>query len=645
MLNTFTPFSVNSMKSRFSSGKRHLLLTSLILLVTVVSQAQWQPDVRLTNDPAVSFVVYGNAWAIAAIGNTLHVVWTDFRNGNFEIYYKRSTDGGTSWGADTRLTNNNSLSGTPGVAISGSVVHVIWADTRDGNAEIYYKRSPDGGISWGPDTRLTNAAGNSIGASLSASGSVVHVVWQDDRDGPVGNQEIYYKRSTDNGVSWQAEQRMTNEPAESFNASVAVNGSIVHIIWNDFRDGINNGNDEIYYKRSTDGGVSWGLDTRLTNDSSLSELPSVSVAGSTVNVVWGDFRNGNYEIYYKRSTNDGLSWGPDTRLTNNAGYSNWANVTASGSVVHVAWREERDGNAEIYYKRSTDRGSSWGSDIRLTNSVGISDKPTIAASGASVHIVWQDNRDGNYEIYYKRDPTGNGTYTISGQVRFRDNNQPVTSGSVKAVKYDPGSNQIITIDSTGIQPNGDYVLIHIPQDSMDIMCFENDQDNLSFVPTYYVSTIYWQEATTLYPTGNLTNIDILAYRITNSGGPMHIGGGVYSSNDAPFIGLKDARVYAKVDSVFKGFSISTTGGPYRVDSLPSGTYNLICDRMGYDPAYRTVTLTNSSNDTTNFYMNFISSVLLKKKQIHLSITGWEIAFRIRSILFRKFNLVCRKHHR
>jgi hypothetical protein len=26
-----------------------------------------------------------------------------------------------------------------------------------------------------------------------------------------------------------------------------------------------------------------------------------------------------------------------------------------------------------------------------------------------VHVVWQDNRDGNYEIYYKRNPTGNTT--------------------------------------------------------------------------------------------------------------------------------------------------------------------------------------------------------------------------------------------
>ena len=31
----------------------------------------------------------------------------------------------------------------------------------------------------------------------------------------------------------------------------------------------------------------------------------------------------------------------------------------------------------------------------------------VAASNSAVHVVWQDYRDGNAEIYYKRNPTGN----------------------------------------------------------------------------------------------------------------------------------------------------------------------------------------------------------------------------------------------
>ena len=118
----------------------------LVLTLIIVSSAysQWQPDVRLTNNPAASLTSFNNARCIAASGDSVHVAWLENRNGNYEIYYKRSTDGGLSWGADTRLTNNSAASYEPSVTVSGQVVHVVWYDGRDGNMEIYYKRDPTG---------------------------------------------------------------------------------------------------------------------------------------------------------------------------------------------------------------------------------------------------------------------------------------------------------------------------------------------------------------------------------------------------------------------------------------------------------------------------------------------------------------------
>jgi len=386
------------MKARFFF--LFLILNSQFLILNCF--AQWQPDVRLTNDPAASYTSPNNAWCIAANGDLVHVVWLDERDGNFEIYYKRSTDGGSSWGPDTRLTNNTASSDYPSVSVSGSVVHIVWRDNRDGNAEIYYNRSTDGGVSWGADTRLTNAPAESHTPSVSLSGQVVHVVWEDNRD---GNREIYYKRSTDAGVSWSADTRLTNNSAASYSPSASVSGSVVHVVWYDNRDGVNNY--EIYYKRSTDAGVSWSADTRLTNNSAASYSPSVSVSGSVVHVVWFDSRDGNLEIYYKRSTDGGVSWGADARLTNNTAVSGNPSVSVSGSVIHVVWNDNRDGNPEMYYKRSTDGGVSWEADTRLTNNTADSQNPSVSVSGLAVHVVWFDYRNGNGEIYYKRDPTGN----------------------------------------------------------------------------------------------------------------------------------------------------------------------------------------------------------------------------------------------
>jgi len=94
----------------------------------------------------------------------------------------------------------------------------------------------------------------------------------------------------------------------------------------------------------TDGGISWGTDTRLTTNSAVSRYPSISVLGQVVHIAWQDYRDaGNGEIYYKRSTDGGASFGADTRLTNNGAFSELASVTVSGQVVNVVWLDFRDG--------------------------------------------------------------------------------------------------------------------------------------------------------------------------------------------------------------------------------------------------------------------------------------------------------------
>lgn len=390
---------VNSMKNKINVLRLTQLIFSFII-ITIAARAQWQPDVRLTNDPADSYTTENNTWCIAATGNDVHIVWYDNRDGNFEIYYKRSTDGGMTWGGDVRLTTNTSTSERPSVAASGQMVNVVWHDLRDGNYEIYYKNSTDGGLTWGADTRLTNDPALSRYASIALAGLDVHIVWDDYRD---GNNEIYYKRSSDGGVTWGTDTRLTNDPALSYYPSVAARGLDVHLAWEDNRDT----NFEIYYKSSADGGLNWSSDIRLTNNSSHSAGVSIAVTDSLVHTLWSDTRDGNNEIYYKRSADGGASWGADTRLTNDAAISEFASVTASGSAVHAVWSETRDGNYEIYYKRSNNGGLLWGVDTRLTNNVSSSRLPSVSLSGSVVHVVWEDIRDGNDEIYYKRDSTGN----------------------------------------------------------------------------------------------------------------------------------------------------------------------------------------------------------------------------------------------
>ncbi|MDP1620985.1 MAG: hypothetical protein Q8M08_01470 [Bacteroidales bacterium] len=394
--------------------------------------AQWKPDNRLTNNPGTSWTSFSNARNIAASGDTVHFVWYDDRNGNNEIYYKRSTDGGSIWGGDTRLTYAPGNSYAPTIIVSGSTVHVFWCDIRiaDTNEEIFYKRSEDAGTTWGKDTRLTFAPWHSEFPSIAISGSVLHLVWTDVRN-EIGDYENYYKRSTDGGLTWEPDIRLTNNIAYSGFPCVAASGPAVHVVYEDQRHGTG----EIYYKRSLDEGRTWGSETRLTNDHAESWNPCISVIGSTVHVVWNDNRIGSaYEIYYKRSTDGGKTWGTDTRLTNAPGDSQDPNIAASELNVHVVWYDDRTGSEEIYYKGSTEGGLSWGADVQLTNASGYAENTSIAISGSMVHIAWMDFRNGNDEVYYKRNPTAN-LPTISGSALIFDTTQQFSIYASQAATY------------------------------------------------------------------------------------------------------------------------------------------------------------------------------------------------------------------
>lgn len=107
------------------------------------------------------------------------------------MYYYHSTKRGFQ-----RLTNNSGQSLWPVLAVSNNLLHLLWADDRDGTEALYYAFSSDGGDSWSVETRLADciALSQLMGAHpIMVTDSYIYVVFSDDRSGA---NEIYYKRGT-----------------------------------------------------------------------------------------------------------------------------------------------------------------------------------------------------------------------------------------------------------------------------------------------------------------------------------------------------------------------------------------------------------------------------------------------------------------
>jgi len=103
------------------------------------------------------------------------------------------------------------------------------------------------------DENVVTAAADDISA---ASGSNRFVVWQDNTCPPIkctAQNDIFFRRSTDNGATWKAVVNLSNNTGSSVDPQIAVSGSNVYVVWQDTTPG----NFDILSRRSADSGSTW----------------------------------------------------------------------------------------------------------------------------------------------------------------------------------------------------------------------------------------------------------------------------------------------------------------------------------------------------------------------------------------------------
>jgi len=357
--------------------------------------ADWSPAKRITWTSGLSI---HPAIAIDP-GKTLHVVWYDNTPGNSEIYYKRSTDGGSNWSAAQRLTWTSGESSDPAIAIGmDNAIHVVWEDATPGNYESYYRRSTDGGSTWNATQRLTWTSDYSRAPAIAVDAdNRIHIVWWRS----ASSIELYYRKSTDGGSTWNPVQRLTWVSSLSYYPALAADSNQnVRAVWYCWMTD----NYEVFYKHSTNGGSTWSPARRLTWNSGSSCYPDIAVdSDGVIHVVWMDKTPGNNEIYHARSSDGGSTWSDAKRVT-------WAGgecfvpamAIDASNEVHVVWYNVTADDYQLYYKKSTDKGLTWTSAQKLTWGSGTSLDPAMAIDSAgTLHVVWRNAAAGNFEIYYK----------------------------------------------------------------------------------------------------------------------------------------------------------------------------------------------------------------------------------------------------
>ena len=426
---------------------------------------------------------------------TVHAVWEDIQDSASRIFYAKSINGGASFGARVRVDSISSpgsfvVAENPALAVNSThSIFVVWSDNSTGTYRIYLSNSDDDGGHFSPAVLVTSTfKGNQTRPSIAIDNDIIYMVWaefnQIDHD---------IKFATLNGVAFSTPIQVDTGPRRSIQQFpvIAVQGTRVFVAWHDSRD---DGLFDIYGAVSNNKGVDFGNPkvnveiSHAANDTEQTRPAAIILPDGRIVVIWQDGRNGNLDIYSAISTNNGVSFGTNFKVSDDPGNGDQSDPSICSDargVVSIAYRDNRLGEYHISSAYSNNATSYAASIMVNDDSMASQRSPAIEASPNGTALVgFSDNRAVNQNIYlsqrYNQAPSClfdnpvNGSTLGHGRQEFEALAADPESypGLIVQIKLVSTANGIdtewmtahfngyfwnITVD-TAAYPNGDYIV-------------------------------------------------------------------------------------------------------------------------------------------------------------------------------------------
>jgi hypothetical protein len=238
---------------------------------------------------------------------------------------------------------------------SQGVIHVIFDDrvmlsSQENEviySDIYYRQSTDGGITWSTPMNLSNSpeTGSARPYLEVDSQDVIHVTWDESGDYLPGGETIpqysVYMYSTDGGSSWST-QNIIRYPADTpVQLTVGSTGKGgVMLVWRSKQD------QKIFYRWSSDGGVTWSVTPTIHDIYARPWAAPFDMYDMTTDsdgnihlILVGQLQEGNIMPGIYHLVWNGTQWSlPEEVFQENDLYPEYPKIAISeGNRIHATW--------------------------------------------------------------------------------------------------------------------------------------------------------------------------------------------------------------------------------------------------------------------------------------------------------------------
>ncbi|MGI0040813.1 MAG: sialidase family protein [Nitrosopumilaceae archaeon] len=444
-----------------------LVLISFLTSFSIDVFAEQTSAVNLSNTSGKSYRPQ-----IFVQGQNVYAVWTDNTQGNNEIFFTKSKNGGASFEPLLNLSNNNGSSAFPRLVVSEPNVYVVWYDYSPGQSDIFFAQSNDTGKRF--NVIHVQTPKPSFNPWLATWANYVYLVWNDGGktatielpngesrivDVETGDEEIIFGRSQDNGQTFEF-TNISNTPGKiSWNPRIRVDESNVYVVWNEMTGKAS----DIFFSASNDNGNFFGDPINVSNNPLESLDAGIAVNENKIYLIWNQKTSDSSDIFFSTSADNGNEFSKPINLSKSKDVSQIirdTQIALSGDKIFVVWYDETEYGSDVFFTKSVDGGLTFSNPINLSQTNARSELPQIVASNENVFIVWQDFSQGNGDIFLRESTDSGATF---GSIRNLSNNEEESNIFILGPQIFLANNEVYTVWEDIINNTSDLFLTSFKQ--------------------------------------------------------------------------------------------------------------------------------------------------------------------------------------
>jgi hypothetical protein len=338
---------------------------------------------------------------ISSSSDNIYIVWQESVGShgttNYDIFFKKSNDNGNSFGSRINLSENVGFSEHPQIASVGNHIYVVWVDDSSGEREIMFSKSSDSGKTFSNRIVVSQDSLSPYHVELAAEGKNVYIVW--NSFGIEMSNIILLTKSNNEGKIFGELIEIGESDLEAY-PKIAANGNEYYVTW-DRRD--HKDTEILLIKGHKDYNNIQNVTQidKLNNENIDGGESQVAADADHVIVTWtSNIPADKKYVYVSSSMNKGNVFGDNIPISSKNS-SNVENILIDDNS-YIVWQDNIDGNHDIFYTKSNTNGTGIDKPINVSNNIGISECPSITVSTNGIHMIWEDDTTGNHEVLYKR---------------------------------------------------------------------------------------------------------------------------------------------------------------------------------------------------------------------------------------------------